>query len=100
MGLYKTFFGQRVWPAPILRLYYPFFFSGSLAYFGFAAAHFGMMNDPNDKWDKIVDNAKKSTEDNLAFNAASIWYEKEVYNKGLNPFTYKEPAADDSHGHH
>ncbi|KAJ3016524.1 hypothetical protein HKX48_003999 [Thoreauomyces humboldtii] len=59
---FRTFWGQRVWPAPILRLYAPFFVSGSLAFFTFSWAHTKMMNSPEDKWINIVNNVRDATE--------------------------------------
>ncbi|KAJ3124550.1 hypothetical protein HK098_001050 [Nowakowskiella sp. JEL0407] len=76
MVAYKTFLGQRVWQTPILKVYYPFFFTAPMAYFLFAAAHTGMMNDPENKWNDIVKNAKEGTENQKIFNEASDYYLK------------------------
>ena len=43
-GEYKTFLGQRVYKAPFLKLYFPFFLSGATIYFLFAFAHTKMMD--------------------------------------------------------
>ncbi|TPX71876.1 hypothetical protein SpCBS45565_g00807 [Spizellomyces sp. 'palustris'] len=51
---YRTFLGQRVWPATILKLYFPFFISGSMAFFLFSFAHTKMMDSPSAKWENIV----------------------------------------------
>ncbi|KAI9207557.1 uncharacterized protein BJ171DRAFT_493015 [Polychytrium aggregatum] len=41
---FRTFLGQRVWPSPVLKLYFPFFISGSTAFFLFSAAHSALTN--------------------------------------------------------
>jgi hypothetical protein len=41
---YRTFLGKRVWPANILKVYWPFMASGSFAYFLFGSASVAMLN--------------------------------------------------------
>ncbi|KAI9327718.1 hypothetical protein DFJ73DRAFT_132611 [Zopfochytrium polystomum] len=54
MSAYKTIFGYRVWPASILKVYYPFMLSATTIYFLFSGAHFAMMNSSTDKWANLV----------------------------------------------
>ncbi|KAJ3172907.1 hypothetical protein HDU87_007743 [Geranomyces variabilis] len=72
---YRTFLGQRVWPATILRLYFPFFISGSTAFFLFSAAHTAMIGSSQDKWVNIVNNVRKNTEQTQLKAAAQAYAE-------------------------
>ncbi|KAI8819818.1 uncharacterized protein EV422DRAFT_532374 [Fimicolochytrium jonesii] len=72
---YRTFFGQRVWPAPILKLYFPFFISGPLAFFLFSYAHTKMMGSASDKWVNIVNNVRNATEQQKLKQAAQQYAE-------------------------
>ncbi|KAI9353075.1 hypothetical protein DFJ73DRAFT_776259 [Zopfochytrium polystomum] len=45
MSAYKTIFGYRVWPASILKVYYPFMLSATTIYFLFSST---------DKWANLV----------------------------------------------
>jgi hypothetical protein len=72
----KTFLGRRVWPAPFLKLYFPFFLSGSTIFFLFSFAHTKMMDNPQDKWLNIVANVKQATADQVHKNAASAYLEE------------------------
>ncbi|KAJ3277804.1 hypothetical protein HK104_002966, partial [Borealophlyctis nickersoniae] len=52
--VYPTFFGRPVYPTPILKVYWPFFLSGTLAFFLGSWAHTKLTNAPDDKWLNIV----------------------------------------------
>ncbi len=83
---FKTFLGHRVYQAPFLKLYFPFFLSGATIYFLFAFAHTKMMDrnlfssthlaDPQDKWLNIVDNVKKATAQQKLKNEALEYMDK------------------------
>ncbi|KND02505.1 uncharacterized protein SPPG_09074 [Spizellomyces punctatus DAOM BR117] len=72
---YRTFLGQRVWPATILKLYFPFFISGSMAFFLFSFAHTKMMDSPSAKWENIVNNVRRDTARQKLKAAAGEYYE-------------------------
>ncbi|KAJ3086855.1 hypothetical protein HK102_012333 [Quaeritorhiza haematococci] len=80
---YRTFLGQRVWPVPILKLYWPFFISGSTAFFMFSWAHTKLMDDPTDKWVNIVENVNRDSALQKMKNEAAAWYEAKQ--KGETP---------------
>ncbi|TPX45279.1 hypothetical protein SeMB42_g04069 [Synchytrium endobioticum] len=75
---YRTFLGQRVWPGSFLKVYYPFFISGSLAFFLFSFAHTKMMNNPTDKWMNIVKDVQDATEKQKLRNEATQWFERQL----------------------
>ncbi|TPX54784.1 hypothetical protein PhCBS80983_g05760 [Powellomyces hirtus] len=72
---YRTFLGQRVWPATLLKLYFPFFISGSMAFFLFSFAHTKMMSSSQDKWVNIVNNVRRDTERQKLKAAAGEYYQ-------------------------
>ncbi|KAL2913460.1 hypothetical protein HK105_207072 [Polyrhizophydium stewartii] len=74
---YPTLFGARVWPTNFLKLWFPFFMTGSTAYFGVAYIHTKLMDAPDDKWVNIVKNVQDSTE------AQNVRKEVETYLKKL-----------------
>ncbi|KAJ3039707.1 hypothetical protein HDV00_011939 [Rhizophlyctis rosea] len=90
---YRTFFGRRVWPAPLLKLYWPFFISGSLTYFLIGYAHTKMMDAPDDKWALIVEKVDAAGAAQKLKAAASDYYE----HHHLNQRSGDAPAA---HSHH
>ncbi|KAI9099441.1 hypothetical protein DFS34DRAFT_617589 [Phlyctochytrium arcticum] len=73
---FRTFLGQRVWPASILKVYAPFFVSGSFAFFLFSFAHTKMMDAPDSKWVNIVNNVRDQTERQQLKAAATEYYEQ------------------------
>ncbi|KAJ3377310.1 hypothetical protein HDU92_008441, partial [Lobulomyces angularis] len=75
---FRTFFGERVWSVPILRVYFPFFLSGTTSFFLFSYVHVLFSNDANDQWNKIVDNGNYSTAVQKLKNEASAYYEAEL----------------------
>ncbi|KAJ3071159.1 hypothetical protein HDU98_005735 [Podochytrium sp. JEL0797] len=80
--LNRTFLGMKVWPASMLKTYFPFLISGTTAYFMFNAAGTAMKNDPEDKWVKIVDNVRDASAQQKLKNEAADWYNAELAKKG------------------
>ncbi|KAJ3054795.1 hypothetical protein HK097_000787 [Rhizophlyctis rosea] len=90
---FKTLFGRRVWPANILRVYWPFYLSGTFTFFLFSYFHTKLMNSPEDKWINIVNNVRRDTERTKLKNAATQYFESH----NLNERPKDAPAA---HSHH
>ncbi|TPX64527.1 hypothetical protein SpCBS45565_g05809 [Spizellomyces sp. 'palustris'] len=51
---YYSWLGMRVYRVPLLKLYFPFYISGSLTFFLVAYLHAKMMSHPTGKWENIV----------------------------------------------
>ncbi|KAJ3107982.1 hypothetical protein HDU97_002562 [Phlyctochytrium planicorne] len=78
---HRTFLGFRVWPASILKVYFPFVLSGSTIFFLFSGAHTAMSNDSHDKWRNIVNNVREDSKYQAKKNAAAAWYEEHINKK-------------------
>ncbi|KAJ3287565.1 DNA repair protein xrcc3 [Rhizoclosmatium sp. JEL0117] len=73
----RTFLGMRVWPASMLKTYFPFLISGTTAYFLFNFAGVKMRDDPTDKWANIVDNVRQASKQQALKNDASDWWNEQ-----------------------
>ncbi|KAJ3021064.1 UNVERIFIED_CONTAM: hypothetical protein HDU68_009816 [Siphonaria sp. JEL0065] len=80
-ALNRTFLGMRVWPASILKTYFPFIISGTTAYFLFNFAGVKLKDDPTDKWANIVANVKSASEQQAIKNEAADWYNEQIAKK-------------------
>jgi hypothetical protein len=74
---YKIMFGQKVWPASYLKPYAPFYMGMTVAFFGFAYIHTILMNDPEDKWSKIMEKGRENTEHSKKLKEAMDYLEKQ-----------------------
>ncbi|KAJ3075662.1 hypothetical protein HDU99_001496 [Rhizoclosmatium hyalinum] len=77
----RTFLGMRVWPASMLKTYFPFLISGTTAYFLFNFAGVKMRDDPTDKWANIVDNVRQASKQQALKNDASDWWNEQIAKK-------------------
>ncbi|KAH6565993.1 hypothetical protein BASA50_005287 [Batrachochytrium salamandrivorans] len=57
---YPTLLGMKIYKTNFLKLYFPFFMSGSTAYFGIAYVHTKLSNAPDNKWVDIVQNVENA----------------------------------------
>ncbi|KAI8617223.1 hypothetical protein BC830DRAFT_1114386 [Chytriomyces sp. MP71] len=79
--LNRTFLGMRVWPASMLKTYFPFLLSGTTAYFLFNFAAVKMLDDPTDKWANIVENVRQASKQQALKNEAADWYNAQIAKK-------------------
>ncbi|KAJ3415510.1 hypothetical protein HDV05_004712 [Chytridiales sp. JEL 0842] len=83
----RTFLGFKVWPANILKVYWPFMVSGSLAYFLFGSAATAMLNEPTSKWANISNNVKEESKKQVLKTEAANWLEEEKSSEASEYFS-------------
>ncbi|KAI9350177.1 hypothetical protein BDR26DRAFT_1003821 [Obelidium mucronatum] len=80
-ALNRTFLGMKVWPASMLKTYFPFLISGTTAYFLFNFAGVKLRDDPTDKWAKVVENVREASAQQALKNEAAAWYNEQIAKK-------------------